>query len=627
MTGPRRALPRRLPEPANPDVRACPEPASTAADVVLGLQRCGGNRATVAALRNSAASPVLPVVQRGDPTQGEGGATRPVGERTSVATGVERYTDERGLTLYEATLGDVRVTLTATEFAARRAEVADDLRAAADRGRSEAEIHRDVHTEHLAETRGWVGLLSDAINDVDVPSPTMWGPTIAAFTKVEKRLDDDDWDGAVSSLRLALTWLAADKDRWQTYVDESIGGAESLVGTLTVVRDAAVAIEVGLLTGGLAYGLIGAGALGAAGGTVAGVGGFAAAGVALDATGSAFGGAVVGTLSEIADAGLVENLRYAAQGLWGMVVGVGGGLEAMFEGLATLFTDPAAFVEDLRQLPGHVATLWEHRDELWAHFQSLPPEEQAFRVGELFGVIESMLIVTGTMDAAGASLGAELSGAGTGGGGLVPAVEGIAVMEADLLQINAQAAAIFGDVVTAGGEVALMTGGAGRASSYTDEEILQDIAEQTGRGRYEDRLPERGMGELSAEQAKARMAARVAKVEKHHSFFRYLLRAISKAEGKRGIPRHAKLTRMDPAAHQALHELFDALNPKLARGRGVSSDIAKLIENGETTPGQIADLLGAFYRDVHAQSPGLVSARDLAEIDRVIAGIRRRGSF
>jgi hypothetical protein len=470
-----------------------------------------------------------------------------------------------------------------------------------------------------------VGLLSDAVNDVDVPSPTMWGPTIAAFAKVEKRLDDGDWDGAVSTLRLALTWLAADQEHWQTYLDDTIGGAESLVGTLTVVRDAAVAIEVGLLTGGLAYGLIGAGALGAAGGTVAGVGGFAAAGVALDATGSPFGDAVVGTLSEIADAGLVENLRYAAQGFWGMIVGAGGGLEAMFEGLATLFTDPAAFVDDLQQLPGHVATLWEHREELWDHFQSLPPEEQAFRVGELFGVVESMLIATGAMDAAGASLGAEISGVGARGGAL--AVEGMAVMEAELVQINAQAAAIFGDVATAGGQLALMTGGAGRAGGYTDEEILQDIAEQTGRGRYEDRLPERGMGELSAEQAKARMAARVSEVEKHHSFFRYLLRAISKAEGKRGIPRHAKLTRMDPAAHQALHDLFDALNPRLARGRGVSSDIAKLIQNGETTPGEIADLLGSFYRQVHADSPGLISARDLAEIDRVIAGIRRRGSF
>jgi hypothetical protein len=237
--------------------------------------------------------------------------------------------------------------------------------------------------------------------------------------------------------------------------------------------------------------------------------------------------------------------------------------------------------------------------------------------------------VTGTTNAAGASVRAELSGVGAGGGGAGLALAGgdVAAMEADLVGLKAKTAAIFGTVTATGGRLSLMTGAAGHAGGFTDEEILGEIAEQTGRGRYEDRLPDSGMGELTAEQAKARMAGRVSEVEKHHSFFRYLLRAVSKAEGKRGIPRHAKLTKLDPTAHQALHELFDALNPKLARGRGVSSEIAKLIQNGETTPGEIADLLTAFYRDVHAQSPGLVSAQDLAEIERVIAGIRRRGNI
>ncbi len=116
----------------------------------------------------------------------------------------------------------------------------------------------------------------------------------------------------------------------------------------------------------------------------------------------------------------------------------------------------------------------------------------------------------------------------------------------------------------------------------------------------------------------------IREVEKHHSFFKYLLRAISKSRGERGIRKHSRLIPLEKAQHEALHELFDTLYPELARRDGVSDDIARLIKNGEKTPKEIADTLLEFYQFVSSQNPQLVPPKMLDDITKIINSIRKR---
>jgi hypothetical protein len=54
----------------------------------------------------------------------------------------------------------------------------------------------------------------------------------------------------------------------------------------------------------------------------------------------------------------------------------------------TAVTDPKQAWEDIKNVPGAVKTLWEHRSELWDKFANASPEEQAEMIGELFGQVE-----------------------------------------------------------------------------------------------------------------------------------------------------------------------------------------------------------------------------------------------
>jgi hypothetical protein len=132
---------------------------------------------------------------------------------------------------------------------------------------------------------------------------------------------------------------------------------------------------------------------------------------------------------------------------------------------------------------------------------------------------------------------------------------------------------------------------------------------------------------LTERQFRQRFRSRLDDIERHHSFFSYLLRAIAKARGVRGVPRHGRRIRIPEAQHQAMHRMFDELHPGLARRLGASDEIAEAIRRGEITPREIADHLVEFYRDVSRQSPDLLPPGTLDQIERVIASIRRRANI
>lgn len=453
------------PRLARTDKAAEPTTAQQSPTALAQLQKLVGNRVVVALLQPEVAEGPSDVVQLQPEASPAGIATKADETAKEIAPGVHEVQLASGLTIFRVSARGVTTELTASEFARRRAALENDLGRRIARGKDEAQRHKETHKNHLEDVRGFAGVLSDFINDVTPPSPTIWGPTIRAFESAAAALDGGELQLCARSLRLAERWLASDIRDWKTYLGESISGAESLVGTLEVVRDVSASVVAGLATGGLAYGLLGGGALAAAGGAVAGASGFAGTGAALGAVSeeSQFGTAVLGTLAEVKAAGVTQNLKLAANGLLGLVVGMGEGFAAMFEGLATLFTDPAKFVEDLAKLPDHIHTLWEHREQVWSYFERLPPEEQAFRVGKFAGNIEAILASIGAANAAGAATAEALGGVSlsveagpamaAAGGSVVPGT-------VEILAIQTETAALFGDAIAASGTIAMMTGGA-----------------------------------------------------------------------------------------------------------------------------------------------------------------------
>jgi hypothetical protein len=317
-----------------------------------------------------------------------------------------------------------------------------------------AQIGRKTQEEHIAKTRGVFGLLSDFINDVYPPYIGMWSLTVNQLERAQEFLEVDDIRNAQNWLKAGLESLADAQTKWRNYINASIEGADATVSTLRSVRDGAIAIEVGLLTGGAFYAAAGGGALAAAGATLAGASG---ATHAASSSESGLGEAARGTVEEIVDTGVVENLRLAAHGVAGIMYGTGEGLTAILtsmvaipETLYTLFTDPRKVYEDLIVLGKTVEQLWTHRRELWSYFASLPPEQQAFQIGRLTGHLESMLITMQTANATGTALSEGFTKSSIG---LAASSDGTAILQTTtrIIQINQEAATLGASGTAAAG--------------------------------------------------------------------------------------------------------------------------------------------------------------------------------
>jgi hypothetical protein len=286
--------------------------------------------------------------------------------------------------------------LSNADYEKRKAELKRTMSSLIRRGIDEAQNGRDVQQDHMENVRGIAGLLSDWWNDVVPPYIGMWSNAGGLLRGAEALLAADNLRGAHSYLVSGYESLSDAKQQWSQYMTATIEGAQATITTLTVIRDGAIALEVGLLTGG--SGLVGGGVVGS---TLAGAG---AATYAASTMESPLGEATRGTLAEIRNTGLTGNLRFAANGIAGILYGTGEGLQGIAKSFANMFLHPIQFVDDLLRLPSTLDALWAQRQVLWDHFASLPPEQQAFEVGRLAGHIEAMLIAAETTKAGGAAL-------------------------------------------------------------------------------------------------------------------------------------------------------------------------------------------------------------------------------
>jgi len=283
----------------------------------------------------------------------------------------------------------------------RKSELKKNMSSLVKRGIDDAQNGHDVQQDHMENVRGVAGTLSDWWNDVLPPFIGMWNNAIGLLRRAEALLAAGDLRGAHIYLVNGYELLTDARRQWSQYMTATIEGAQTTITTLTVIRDGAIAIEVGLLTGG--SGIVGGGVVGS---TLVGVG---TATYVASTMESPLGEATRGTLAEIRNTGVMGNLRLAANGLVGILYGTGEGLTGIAKSLANMFLHPIQFVDDLLKLPSVLDALWEHRQELWDHFASLPSEQQAFEVGRLTGQIEAMLIAAETTKAGGAALSEALS--------------------------------------------------------------------------------------------------------------------------------------------------------------------------------------------------------------------------
>ena len=283
--------------------------------------------------------------------------------------------------------------LRAAEDALRRQSLNTELADLASQGIINSVAGAEAHRAHL-DQRGAAGLVSDYFADLIPPHPGAWDQARRTLEHAASLLAGGDLKAGHHYLVAGYAALEAAHQAWRQYLGQTIAGAESASKTLTIIRDGAMAIEVGLLGGVVGYAAMSGGAAGAATGALSGAAAATGTAAILPATQESTRGA----LQQIASDGAIETLRLAIHGVVGIAVGLGGSVAAIFSGLATLFTDPLKFVDDLMALPSVAQQIWANRTVLFAQLAALPPEEQAQAIGELVGHLEGAIASTAAME-------------------------------------------------------------------------------------------------------------------------------------------------------------------------------------------------------------------------------------
>jgi hypothetical protein len=324
---------------------------------------------------------------------------------------------------------------------ARRVALVKKLAEYAHRGIVDADAGHEAQQIHMEKNRGIAGTLSDWAHDVTPPAITMWGQAKATLRGASHAAEAGDIKYAHRLLQQGYEELTRAQAQWHQYIGQTIKGAEGTVETLKIIRDGALAVEVGLFTGGLGYTVVTAtgtsGLIGTAVGTSLGV---TAASLTAATSKSELGSAVRGTAHELSAMGVKEQLRLAAHGLWGMVMGIGHAFSEMPAGLVkaakilSTLVEHISFdvqnagleagmgltpliVQDLEHLGDAIEQLWNSREAIFQEFEKKSPDEQAQAVGGFFGAIEASIMA--------AEAGSKLSNAAKAGGEWNVALKGV----------------------------------------------------------------------------------------------------------------------------------------------------------------------------------------------------------
>ncbi len=459
---------------ASPGPVAAPEPAQAGPEPVAAQTPAAQRYVTSTATHAQAASGILPLT-----TDGILALQRLAGNRAVTRMLVSRAAQP-------------------AQDEPPRDQVSGRLRAIIRRGMAQADDGRWLQDDHMKNTRGVVGEVSDWLSDVIPPYIGVWNNAKNLLALAQEQLAAGDLDAALSSTVHGYQLLVDAQRQWSRYVNASIEGAGENIETLRMVRDGAIAVEVGLVTGGA---------------SVAGVlVGTAMATAAASQSDTAMGAGIRGTAKEVVNAGVLSNLRLAAHGLVGIAEGTGEGLKDIPAGLvraakmlANLFLDPARFVQDIAKLPQAIESMYHGLNNRWEWLSSLPPEEQARQVGRIAGHIEAMLIAIEAGKALGSAGGSAAAAVGemavpgtmqaSMGGVTITVVvsEQLAVSAQQLATLQAQMAAIgkVGGAVAAVGSAAGGGSGGdggktgkGKQNKYGAGDVgpYDEIAAQTGDG-------------------------------------------------------------------------------------------------------------------------------------------------
>ena len=198
-------------------------------------------------------------------------ARKPASEPVTVVVKTYAFTRPDG----------TKVQLPEAEYQAERAKATASLRRDLRRIADDAGVWRQTHQKYLDDyhpesvtdaLRHPMKLIGAAVNiraGVVPPYIGMWHNVVRATEPAEASLQAGDLDRAARQTQRALQQLADAKREWNTFLEKSIAGGETLQGELEVVRDVSFAIAIAaaaviaapvVATGVAALGVTGAGA-------------------------------------------------------------------------------------------------------------------------------------------------------------------------------------------------------------------------------------------------------------------------------------------------------------------------------------------------------------------------------
>ena len=316
--------------------------------------------------------------------------------------------------------------------------IAEELRHLALDGIDEAMAGRAEQEAFGSGDNTAYAFVNDWVSNRYAPHIAAWHNSAMLFRRMLEHVESGNLDDALRTGQDGYTSLADTQDAWDAYTGEALRLGEQMIGTVEEIRRTGTAGNLRLAGVGTAGGVIGAGK----------------------------------RLSEFA-AGVIALLVNPGRATYDFFKSVQKVVDAAFRFGRMYAKDPAEF------MPKVIDALSRQSSESLERLSKLPPDQQAWAVGQFFGEIEGDLIPLAAAGSIGGSLRAGATVAtGLEGSRILQGARGLAFAEAPVVVGGAAAATLaVADTVQAAGFLsAFAVAGGGRGGGQTGKLLEGQIA-------------------------------------------------------------------------------------------------------------------------------------------------------
>lgn len=143
---------------------------------------------------------------------------------------------------YKVVLNGETKYMTEAEYKAEVKRVTKNIRGKVKIWRDHLRWQKKAHQRWEKETHNWAGVISDIVGGVVPPLPGIWDRPDIWLKSVEAALGAGNLTNAVKSFASFEKSYKEVESEWHTYLEKSIGGAESAVTALEITRDVSFAV-------------------------------------------------------------------------------------------------------------------------------------------------------------------------------------------------------------------------------------------------------------------------------------------------------------------------------------------------------------------------------------------------